>query len=175
MKTIGTVCFLIVLMLFVPNSWGEDSVFTNKDLQKYQESTPYVPPHDTATHNEPMRRSGKLQPVCTEEVKAQMKARGGRCEEWREGERPFTGTQNPMVPQTEDKPKPVLNEDEPVTVSISGCQTLQEALDGKTGNTNAVITVRRKGRTIEEICETLGRGCKSCGEAPQQIGKNQSR
>lgn len=63
--------------------------------------------------------------------------------------------------------------DEPVTVSISGCQTLQEALDGKPGNTNAVITVLRHGRTIEEICETLGQGCKACGEAPSQIGSNQ--
>ena len=61
--------------------------------------------------------------------------------------------------------------DEPVAVSISGCQTLQESLDGWPGQTDAVITVRRRGRAVEEICETLGQGCKSCTEAPRQMGK----
>ena len=124
------------MLFYAPYSSGEDGVFTNKDLQKYQDKgkpSSTVPPRETITYDELMRRSGKLQPVCTEEVKARMKARGGGCEEWREGERPFTGNQSPIVPKTEDKPKPVLNEDEPVDVSISGCQTLQEALDGKGG------------------------------------------
>lgn len=176
MKCQATIFFLLIGILFLSShSWGEDNVFTNKDLQKYQDKgkpAATVPLRETITYNELMRRSGKLQPVCTEEVKAQLKARGGGCEEWREGERPFTGNQNPIVPKTEDKAKPLVNENEPVAVSISGCQTLQEALDGKDGNTNAVITVRRKGRTIDEICETLGQGCKACGEAPQQLGSS---
>lgn len=71
--------------------------------------------------------------------------------------------------------EPALKDNEEVAVSISGCQSLQESLDGKAGNTNAVITVLRHGRTMEEICDTLGQGCKSCGEVPQQMGKNQQR
>ena len=169
MKTIGTVFSLIVIMFFVPDSWGEDSVFTNKDLQKYQDKgtpTATVTPKNTISYSDLMKRSGKLQPVCTDEVKAQLKAKGGGCEEWREGERPVAGKKD-EIPQ-----KPILREDEEVMVSIVGCPTLQEALDGKTGNTNAVIAVIRHGRTIEEICDTVGQGCKSCGEAPRQLGKN---
>ena len=65
----------------------------------------------------------------------------------------------------------VYGENEEVNVSIKGCQTLQEAFDGKAGKTDAGITVRGRGRTIEEICDTLGQGCKSCGEAPRQSVK----
>lgn len=69
----------------------------------------------------------------------------------------------------------VYGENEEVNVSIKGCQTLQEAIDGKAGATDAAIAVLGHGRTIEEICDTVGRGCKSCGEAPRQMGSNQRR
>jgi hypothetical protein len=62
----------------------------------------------------------------------------------------------------------LLNEDEEVKMSIRGCQTLQEALDGKPGRTDAEFSVLRHGRTIQEICETVGQGCQSCEEVPQQ-------
>lgn len=57
-----------------------------------------------------------------------------------------------------------LKEDEQVKVSVRGCQTLQEALDRKTGNTKAVISVTRHWRTIKEICDSVGQGCKACEE-----------
>ena len=57
-----------------------------------------------------------------------------------------------------------LKEDEEIKVSIRGCQTLQEAIDRKPGNTNAIISVIRHWRTIQEVCETLGQGCKACEE-----------
>lgn len=69
----------------------------------------------------------------------------------------------------------VFGENEEVNVSIKGCQTLQEAIDGKAGATDAVIAVLGHGRTIEEICDSVGRGCKSCVEAPRQMGSNQRR
>ena len=178
MKDRTTILFLFIgMLLFSSFSWGEDKVFTNEDLEKYQgKNNPpdSVVPRETISYSELMRRSGsKLQPVCTDEVKASLKAVGGGCEEWREGERPYTGKQTPPMPKLEDKHKPILSESEEVAVSIAGCQTLQEALAGKAGNTDAIITVRRRGRTIEEICDTLGQGCKSCGEAPRQMGNNQ--
>jgi hypothetical protein len=48
------------------------------------------------------------------------------------------------------------------TFRIEGCQTLQQGLDGVPGTTNATITVDRRGRTNEQVCETLGSGCKAC-------------
>jgi hypothetical protein len=65
------------------------------------------------------------------------------------------------------KQKYALAENEEVNISIKGCQTLQEAIDGKPGNTDAVFSVLRHGRTIEEICDTAGRGCRSCEEVLQ--------
>ena len=53
--------------------------------------------------------------------------------------------------------------DGPVPMKISGCQTLQENLDGKRGSIgDTVIEVSGRGRTVEEICETLGQGCQYC-------------
>jgi hypothetical protein len=66
--------------------------------------------------------------------------------------------------QPADKRKP-FNDQEQVVVKISGCQTLQEALDGKPGKTDAEFPVLRHGRTIQEICETVGQGCRSCAES----------
>jgi hypothetical protein len=139
MKITGTIFFLSIMLVFSSLSWAEDKVFTNEDLQKYQDKrkpSTTAKPGETITYEELMRRDGKLQ----------------------------------STPKSEEKPKPVLSENEEVAVNISGCQTLQEALDGKAGNTNAVITVLRHGRTIEEICDTVGRGCKSCSEAAKQMG-----
>ncbi len=68
-----------------------------------------------------------------------------------------------VIDKKERRPLP---EDEEVKISVKGCQTMQEAMDGKPGHTDAVFTVLRHGRTIEEICDTAGQGCKYCGEAP---------
>jgi hypothetical protein len=59
--------------------------------------------------------------------------------------------------------------DEQVMVSIRGCQNLQEALDGKAGSTDAVVAITRHWRTMPEICDTVGQGCKACEEASGQI------
>ncbi len=138
-EAVRIIFYIFIVTLFLPRtSRGEDKVFTNEDLQKYQvKNNPPASavPRETITYEELMRRSSKT----------------------------------PTMPKPEEKPKLLLSEDEPVNVGISGCQTLQEALDGKAGNTNAVITVLRHGRTIEEICDSVGRGCKSCGEAPRQM------
>ena len=62
----------------------------------------------------------------------------------------------------------VFGENEEVMVNIKGCPTLQDATDGRQGKTDAVFSVLGHGRTIEAICETVGQGCKSCGEASLQ-------
>jgi len=52
---------------------------------------------------------------------------------------------------------------EEVLISISGCPTLQDSIDAKLGNNgSASFWVLRHGRTTEEICDTVGRGCSSC-------------
>lgn len=54
-------------------------------------------------------------------------------------------------------------ENEKVLISISGCPTLQDGTDGKTGHkSHATFWIWRHGRTTEEICDTVGQGCKSC-------------
>jgi len=54
----------------------------------------------------------------------------------------------------------------PVKMKVSGCQTLQEGIDGKEGSiAETVIEVNGRGRTVEEICDTLGLGCQSCSMA----------
>ena len=83
-------------------------------------------------------------------------------------------------PQNQDTPKkpedkPALQDNEKVMVSMSGCRTIQDILDDKSGETDKVIPVLRHGRTIEQICAKVGQGCKSCGEAPRQTGNNQRR
>jgi hypothetical protein len=56
----------------------------------------------------------------------------------------------------------------PVVMKISKCQTLQEGLDDKKGSIgDTVLEVNGKGRTVEEICETLGQGCQYCSLATQ--------
>ena len=66
----ATIFFLLIGILFFSSySWGEDNVFTNEDLQKYQSKgkpSATVTPGETITYSELMRRSGKLQPVYTE-------------------------------------------------------------------------------------------------------------
>ncbi|KPK45617.1 MAG: hypothetical protein AMK74_02915 [Nitrospira bacterium SM23_35] len=55
------------------------------------------------------------------------------------------------------------SKEEEVLVSLSGCPTLQDSLDAKSGNDgSATFWVLRHGRTTKEICETIGRGCNSC-------------
>jgi len=50
-----------------------------------------------------------------------------------------------------------------VLIYVSGCPTLQDAIDNKTGsNGSAVFWIERHGRTTEEICETVGQGCRTC-------------
>jgi hypothetical protein len=170
----ATIFFLLIGILFFSSySWGEDNVFTNEDLQKYQSKgkpTATAVPRETISYSELMRRNGKfLQPICTEEVKAQLKVSGGGCVEWRDREKPDIDKEASRNLEN----KPILRDDEEVMVSITGCPTLQEAFDGKKGNTDAVFAVMRHRRTIEEICATVGQGCKSCGEAPRQMGSNQ--
>ncbi|MEW6584217.1 MAG: hypothetical protein AB1442_01250 [Nitrospirota bacterium] len=60
-------------------------------------------------------------------------------------------------------------EDEKVLISISGCPTLQDGLDGENSQTGyATFWVVTHGRTTEEICDTVGRGCKSCKKLSQR-------
>jgi len=50
-----------------------------------------------------------------------------------------------------------------ILISVSGCPTLQDAIDRKSGNNgSAVFWIPQHGRTINEICETVGQGCRSC-------------
>jgi len=52
---------------------------------------------------------------------------------------------------------------EEVLISVSGCPTLQDSVDAKSGNDgSATFWVLRHGRMTQEICETAGRGCSSC-------------
>jgi hypothetical protein len=54
-------------------------------------------------------------------------------------------------------------ENEKVLISISGCPTLQDGTDGKTGrHGHATFWIWRHGQTIKEICNTVGQGCESC-------------
>jgi hypothetical protein len=130
-KTIKIILFLFFIFLVCPPlSRGEDKVYTNKDLQKYQDvntSSITVVNGGTITYEELMRRAPKMKPLCTDEMKAKWKARGGGC-----------GEEEVDFPTMWKKPpeRPGLRDDEQVNVSIRGCQTLQESLDGKSGSTN---------------------------------------
>ena len=144
-KTLNFFSFLIITMLFFSsNSWGEDKVFTNKDLKKYSDDeNPSV--------------IFKREAISSDEMKKRS-----------------------VIPKNEDTPKkpeakPALPDQDEVIVSISGCRTIQDILDDKSGETNRVLRVLRRGRTIEQICATVGKGCKSCAEVPRQTGDNKSR
>jgi hypothetical protein len=91
--------------------------------------------------------------------------------------RPANGVPNPETrgrvkfqapaPNPVEKPEMTPRFFGPVKMKISGCQTLQEGMDGKQGSLGEiVIDVNGKGRTAEEICDTLGQGCRSCSRAP---------
>ena len=144
-KTLVSFSFLLITTLFFSStSWGEDKVFTNKDLKKYSddENPSVIFKREAISSDEMMKRSLK--------------------------------SQNQDTPQKPEA-KPALQDNERVMVSISGCRTIQDILDDKSGETSKVISVLRHGRTIEEICAKVGKGCKSCGEAPRQTGDNKSR
>lgn len=55
---------------------------------------------------------------------------------------------------------------EVVTLKISGCPTLQDSFDNKNASiTNAIVVpILRHGRSIEQLCASIGRGCTSCIE-----------
>lgn len=62
------------------------------------------------------------------------------------------------------EPVPVVKKSfDEITLYLSGCPTLQNGLDGKQGNRGeATVTILRDGRTLEQICDTVGRGCSVC-------------
>lgn len=52
-----------------------------------------------------------------------------------------------------------------VKLHISGCPTLQNALDGSGGNSGyGDVEVLRRGRSLAELCESVGAGCLVCFE-----------
>lgn len=56
-----------------------------------------------------------------------------------------------------------------VTINISGCPTLQNSLDEQKGNQGHAITeISGNGRTLKEICNSVGRGCDSCLLVPDK-------
>ncbi len=157
---------LISLLSLAAYTWGDDKVYTNEDLEKYQKKgkpSVEVIPKKSISHSELMRQSSRLEPLCTEEVKAKLKSMGGDCEEWQKGKSPDNGKKHKRLRNLKDSDQG--REDEEVEMSISGCPTLQDGIDGKTGNKGeAVFKIAKHGRTIQEICDTVGRGCKSCGQ-----------
>ncbi|MBI5675279.1 MAG: hypothetical protein HZC48_05545 [Nitrospirae bacterium] len=64
-----------------------------------------------------------------------------------------------------------LKEDETLLVTMRGCPTLQDAIDGKEEGTGDVVEflLIRHWRTIQEICDEVGQGCKSCEEVTRKI------
>jgi hypothetical protein len=155
---------LLCLLSIAAYSWGGDKVYTNEDLEQYQKKgkpSVEVIPRTSITYGELMRRSGSLEPLCTEEVKAKLRSMGGECVEWREGESPDVWRKYKSLPKLKDIDQG--REDEEVLMSISGCLTLQDGIDLKTGNKgDAVFRIVRHGRTIQQICDTVGQGCTSC-------------
>ena len=161
--------FLLLSLLSVAAySWGDDKVYTNEDVEQYQQKRePSVAgvPKTSISYDELMRRSGKLEPLCTEEVKARLRSTGGDCVEMREGGSPVTGGQSKSLPDITGIDQRINEE---VLMSISGCPTLQDGLDEKKGNSgHAVFKILRHGRTIQELCDTVGRGCSTCLQLPQ--------
>lgn len=144
-RTLAIFSILFITMLFFSsNSWGEEKVYTNKDLQKYSDEgkSSVIFKREAISSDEKMKRSVK--------------------------------PQNEATPRkSEDKPP--LADKEQVIVSISGCRTIQNILDETLAEKNAVFAVERQGRTIEQICAAVGKGCRSCGEAPSQTGNDQKR
>lgn len=56
-----------------------------------------------------------------------------------------------------------------VTINISGCPTLQNSLDEQKGNQgHAIAEISGDGRTLKEICNSVGRGCDSCLLVPDK-------
>ncbi|HXX80993.1 MAG TPA: hypothetical protein VEI46_05545 [Thermodesulfovibrionales bacterium] len=63
---------------------------------------------------------------------------------------------------------PIIEErkiDRPVLLETRGCPTLQDSLDGRSGGSGGgVVEIMSGGRTLQEICDSVGRGCRYCQE-----------
>lgn len=60
-------------------------------------------------------------------------------------------------------------DDQQVAIRLAGCPSLQDALGGDSKRSSkrvddGVVTINRKGRTIKDICDTVGYGCSVCEE-----------
>jgi hypothetical protein len=160
-----TVFFLALSLLTIAaNSWGGDKIYTNEDLEQYQQKerpSVLVIWQDSIPYDDPIRQSERLEPLCTEEMKSKFRSIGGECVEMLEGGSPYMGGKYESLLKGKDIDQG--KEDEEILLSISGCPTLQDSIIDRRGNKgNAVVRLLRHGRTLQEICDTVGRGCLSC-------------